>query len=89
MKSRIFEAKAKLSELCTQVEESGAKHVVTRRGRPIARIVGFSKEPAETVGLLERMAKIEAEGGAIPEDGPDFPDVWLERQSSQRDPLED
>jgi len=39
----IFEAKAKLSELCDQVARSGEGIMVTRRGKPLVRI-----EPAET-----------------------------------------
>jgi prevent-host-death family protein len=38
----IFEAKAKLSEICEQVARSGESVVVTRRGKPLVRI-----EPAE------------------------------------------
>jgi len=38
----IFEAKAKLSEICEQVSRSGESVVVTRRGKPLVRI-----EPAE------------------------------------------
>jgi prevent-host-death family protein len=38
----MFEAKAKLSEICEQVARSGESVVVTRRGKPLVRI-----EPAE------------------------------------------
>jgi prevent-host-death family protein len=38
----IFEAKARLSEICDQVARSGESVVVTRRGKPLVRI-----EPAE------------------------------------------
>jgi len=38
----IFEAKAKLSEICDQVARSRKSVVVTRRGKPLVRI-----EPAE------------------------------------------
>ena len=34
----IFEAKAKLSELCEEVARSGETVVVTRRGKPLVRI---------------------------------------------------
>lgn len=34
----IFEAKAKLSEICDQVARSGESVVVTRRGKPLVRI---------------------------------------------------
>ena len=39
----IFEAKAKLSEICDRVARSGEGIVVTRRGKPLVRI-----EPADT-----------------------------------------
>jgi len=39
----IFEAKAKLSEICTEVAQSGEGVVVTRRGKPLVRI-----DPIET-----------------------------------------
>lgn len=83
----IFEAKTKLSELCTQVEETGVDYVITRRGRPVARITGITPAEDASSGLFERMAQTEAEHGKIPENEVDFPDVWLERRSGRPDPL--
>jgi prevent-host-death family protein len=34
----IFEAKAKLSEICEEVARSGESVVVTRRGKPLVKI---------------------------------------------------
>ena len=34
----IFEAKAKLSEICDRVSRSGESVIVTRRGKPLVRI---------------------------------------------------
>ena len=34
----IFEAKAKLSEICDEVARSGRSIVVTRRGKPLVKI---------------------------------------------------
>jgi prevent-host-death family protein len=85
----IFEAKTKLSELCTRVEESGAEYVITRRGRAVARILGMPKGPEEGSGLLARMAQLEAELGPLPETGEDFPDVWLERRGSKPSALDE
>jgi prevent-host-death family protein len=34
----LFEAKAKLSEICERVARSGQSMVITRRGRPLVRI---------------------------------------------------
>ena len=86
----IFEAKTKLSELCSKVAESGAEYVITRRGRAIARIVSASpEEPGEETGILSRMRKTELESGPIPADDADFPEVWEERWGSTPDPLEE
>lgn len=84
----IFEAKTKLSELCTQVEEAGVEYVITRRGRPVARITGIAPSGDASSGLFERMAQTEAEHGKIHEDEADFPDVWLERRSGRPAPLD-
>lgn len=85
----IFEAKTKLSEICTQVEEAGAEYVITRRGRPIARITGISTGGDKSTGLLARMAETEREHGKISEDEADFPDVWSDRRSWRPDPFSD
>jgi prevent-host-death family protein len=42
----IFEAKAKLSEICDEVARSGQSVVVTRRGQPLVRI-----DPVAEAGL--------------------------------------
>lgn len=83
----IFEAKTKLSELCTQVEEAGVEYIITRRGRPVARITGILSEGDAPLGLFERMAQTEFKYGKIPEYEADFPDVWLERCSGRPNPL--
>lgn len=85
----IFEAKTKLSELCTRVEENGAEYVITRRGRPVARILGMPKGPEERSGLLDRMAQLESELGPLPETEDDFPDVWLQRRGNTPSPLDE
>lgn len=85
----IFEAKTKLSELITQVEEGAVEYVITRRGRPVARITGLSTEGNLSSGLLKRMAQTEAEFGKIADDEIDFPDVWLERRSDRSDPMDE
>lgn len=85
----IFEAKTKFSELCTQVEKAGAEYVITRRGRPIARITGIASTREDSTGLLERMAQTDEAHGRISEDEADFPDVWLHRSSRHADPFSD
>ena len=86
----IFEAKSKLSELCSKVAESGAEYVITRRGRAIARIVAPSpEEHGEETGILSRMRKTEQESGPIPADDLDFPEVWNERWGCAPSPLDE
>jgi antitoxin (DNA-binding transcriptional repressor) of toxin-antitoxin stability system len=86
----IFEAKSKLSELCSKVAESGAEYVITRRGRAIARIVApCPEEHGEETGILSRMRRTEQESGPIPADDPDFPEVWNERWGCTPSPLDE
>jgi len=61
----IFEAKAKLSEICEQVARSGESVVVTRRGRPLVKI-----EPAEVdrSSVWEDRAEYIARRGNIKEE---------------------
>ena len=85
----IFEAKTKLSELCAQVEEAGAEYVITRRGRPVARITRVTANREATSGLLARMAQTKREHGDIDDGEADFPDVWVDRRNRRVDPLSD
>lgn len=85
----IFEAKTKLSELCLQVDKHGASYLITRRGRPIARLVGVGQEAGSgRTSLVSRMESTDRLLGAIPEGEPDFPDVWLDREGSKESPLD-
>ena len=85
----IFEAKTKLSELCSKVAETGREYVITRRGRPVARIVAPSLPVrAEEAGLLSRMEKTTREFGAIAAEEPDFPAVWEDRWGCKPSPFD-
>ena len=61
----IFEAKAKLSEICEQVARSGESVVVTRRGKPLVKI-----EPADVdrSSVWEDRAEYIARRGKIKEE---------------------
>lgn len=85
----IFEAKAKFSELCAQVEENGVEYLVTRRGQPVARLVAVEQRPRASIGLVERMTRTNEALGSIASDEPDFPDVWTERTHRHQSPLEE
>lgn len=58
----IFEAKAKLSEICEEVARSGQSVVVTRRGRPLVRIDPL---PAERQSVWEARAEYVARRGPL------------------------
>jgi len=84
----IFEAKTKLSEICTQVEERAAEYVITRRGRSVARIVPIEQDDGtDKEGIRERMDRTCHQYGPVSEQEPDFPEVWKERSGSRPDPL--
>lgn len=85
----IFEAKTKLSELCTRVEEGSTEYVITRRGRAVARIVPVEAEPGRPTGIRERMRRTDQQHGPISGADADFPEVWKGRRGSRPDPLEE
>jgi prevent-host-death family protein len=60
-----FEAKTKLSELLDLVER-GEEVVITRRGQPIARLVGMAArdESARVSALVENIRETRAQLGA-------------------------
>jgi prevent-host-death family protein len=78
----IFEAKAKLSEICEGVARSGESVVVTRRGKPLVRIVPVL---AESSSVWEDRAKYIARKGRMTEEF-DSPPRSAELPSS---PLDD
>ena len=53
----VSEAKAQLSKLLVEVE-LGEEVTITRRGRPVARIVAAVESPATTLTQRERVAGI-------------------------------
>ena len=57
----IFEAKTHLSQILDKVE-NGADFVVTKRGKPVAKIIPFKQEPemtyTEAVAKLMEMRKL-------------------------------
>ncbi len=87
----LFEAKTKLSEICGKVRESGVEYVITRRGKPVARLVPH--DPAErnalsALPLTEALEQWDARHVSTPtEKESDFPDVWLERRGAKPDPI--
>jgi prevent-host-death family protein len=76
----IFEAKAKLSDLCGRVERRGERIVITRRGRPVAVLAPVESEQRESVW--------EARDRFVRKHGP-FPVLELpkRRKEKLRDPF--
>ena len=79
----LFEAKAKLSELCERVARRGEVIVITRRGRAIARLTPVSAEDV-SASVWERRERFMRKQGAIRED------LRLPRRRNEpvRDPFE-
>lgn len=69
----LFEAKAKLSELCSKVAETGEIYTITRRGKPLAKIVAIEAESNPTqefrhLSICEARKAYETKYGQITED---------------------
>lgn len=65
--------------------------VITRRGKPVARLVGTDSAEAESpylqMPITEALVKWNREGGH--EAKTDFPEVWKSRKGFRPDPLQD
>ena len=60
-----YEAMARLPELLRQVER-GEQFTITRRGVPIARIVGVEATVEERRAIIERMKAARAQRTSVP-----------------------
>lgn len=61
----VFDAKTRLSELVDQVARTGEEVVITRRGRPLARITPINDESA-VEEALELLAAARAQSSPGP-----------------------
>ncbi len=66
----LFEAKSHLSELVDRISKGGDDVVITRRGRPVARLTSIDHESAvETaLGLLLKAREASRPGDESPRD---------------------
>jgi prevent-host-death family protein len=80
----LFEAKTKFSEVCEQVAKRREPIIITRRGRPIARIEPISPRPATGSSVWSARREWEKKHGPLREE------FNLPRRSPQtwRSPLE-
>ena len=60
-----YEAKTRLPELLRQVEK-GEQFTITRRGVPIARIVGMEDTVEDRRAIIERMKAARAQRTSVP-----------------------
>ena len=61
----LYEAKTRLPELLRQVEQ-GEQFTITRRGVPIARIVGVEDSADDRCAIIERMKAARAQRTTVP-----------------------
>jgi prevent-host-death family protein len=64
----LFEAKTKLSEICTQVAANGQPVVLTRRGKPLVRIEAIRQPKGKTKTVWDRRVEYEKKHGALTEE---------------------
>jgi len=68
MKSiKLVDAKNRFSEICQSVAETGEPVVVTRRGRPIVRLVSTEPEGSKGASVWDTVAKARAKYGPLNE----------------------
>ena len=85
----LFEAKTRLSALCARVSGTGEEVLITRRGRPVARLVPPRKPVRRSpAGILADLKRFESAHGSLQNLPEDFPEVWTLRTRGSRDPLE-
>ena len=60
-----YEAKTRLPALLRQVEQ-GEQFTITRRGVPIARIVGVEESAQDRRAIIERMKAARAQRATVP-----------------------
>ena len=64
----LFEVKTRLSELCQEVAETGESVMVTKRGKPLVRIVPLTADAERAPSVWELRERDEVEHGAWTED---------------------
>jgi prevent-host-death family protein len=63
----LYDAKNRLSELCNRVVETGEACVISRRGRPIVKLVPF-EEPGRAGSVWGTVEESQARYGPLGED---------------------
>lgn len=63
----LYDAKNRLSELCNKVTETGEPCIISRRGRPIVKLVPVG-EADGTSSVWESVEEAQAKYGSLDED---------------------
>lgn len=79
----LFEAKTKLSELCEQVARTREGVTITRRGKPLVRILPVDDQPPSI--LERRRAYMKLHARREPDDAEDFEPQPRARDTSEFD----
>jgi prevent-host-death family protein len=64
----LFEVKTRLSELCQEVADTGESVTVTKRGKPLVRIVPLAADAERSSSVWELREQEEVAHGAWTED---------------------
>jgi prevent-host-death family protein len=64
----IFEVKARISEICERVKQTGEPIVITKRGVPMVRIEPIIEEPAGVSEIWRLRQEFIEESGELTED---------------------
>ncbi|MGB0743555.1 MAG: type II toxin-antitoxin system Phd/YefM family antitoxin [Opitutales bacterium] len=63
----LYDAKNRLSELCSKVTETGEPCIISRRGKPIVKLVPVD-EPNQTKSVWGTVEEAQAKYGPLDED---------------------
>ncbi len=63
----LYDAKNRLSEICTQVTETGQPCVISRRGKPLVKLVPIEEE-LSSASVWDTLEESQARYGDLDED---------------------
>jgi len=63
----LYDAKNRLSEICNQVSETGQPCVISRRGKPLVKLVPIEEE-ASSASVWDTLEESQARYGSLEED---------------------
>ena len=89
----VLEAKSRLSEICSEIAESGDTVVISSRGEPLVEVRPIRQPESDgaeprSEGILDRLRECRERFGAL-EDEFETPEWPTEFQFNERDPFAD